>query len=185
MLTIGDERNLIMSLFDRLKATLGSDTTEPSTLVIVAPVSGQIVSLNDVPDVIFSERIVGDGVAIKPMGNKLVAPANGTINKIMDQNNAFHLITDEGIGVLVNFGVDTEDLKGEGFKRIAEQGQQVAQGDTIIEFDLTLLEQKAKSTLTSVIITEMDRLQGLNVVVVPQSYVAVGEQTILVGTLKD
>ena len=113
------------------------------------------------PDVVFAEKIVGDGIAIKPAGNKMVAPCDGTIGKIFETNHAFSLESDSGIELFVHFGIDTVELKGEGFKRIAQEGQQVKRGDTIIEFDLAVLEAKAKSTLTPVVISNMDEIKEL------------------------
>ncbi|HHU9008006.1 TPA: PTS glucose transporter subunit IIA, partial [Escherichia coli] len=69
--------------------------------------------------------------------------------------------SDSGVELFVHFGIDTVELKGEGFKRIAEEGQRVKVGDTVIEFDLPLLEEKAKSTLTPVVISNMDEIKEL------------------------
>ena len=110
----------------------------------------------------FAEKIVGDGIAIKPAGNKIVAPVDGTIGKIFETNHAFSIESDDGIELFVHFGIDTVELKGEGFKRIAEEGQAVKKGDLIIEFDLALLEEKAKSVLTPVVISNMDEIKELN-----------------------
>ena len=128
---------------------------------IIAPLSGEIVNIEDVPDVVFAEKIVGDGIAIKPSGAKMVAPVNGTIVKIFETNHAFAIESDEGVDLFVHFGIDTDELKGEGFRRIAEEGQTVKTGDTIIVFDLPLLEERAKSTLTPVIISNMDEIDEL------------------------
>ena len=76
----------------------------------------------------------------------MVAPVDGTIGKIFETNHAFSIESDSGVELFVHFGIDTVELKGEGFKRIAEEGQRVKVGDTVIEFDLPLLEEKAKST---------------------------------------
>ena len=119
------------------------------------------VNIEDVPDVVFAEKIVGDGIAIKPTGNKMVAPVDGTIGKIFETNHAFSIESDSGVELFVHFGIDTVELKGEGFKRIAEEGQRVKVGDTVIEFDLPLLEEKAKSTLTPVVISNMDEIKEL------------------------
>ncbi len=123
--------------------------------------NGEIVNIEDVPDVVFAEKIVGDGIAIKPTGNKMVAPVDGTIGKIFETNHAFSIESDSGIELFVHFGIDTVELKGEGFKRIAEEGQRVKVGDPVIEFDLPLLEEKAKSTLTPVVISNMDEIKEL------------------------
>lgn len=150
-----------MGLFDKLKSLVSDDKKDSGTIEIVAPLSGEIVNIEDVPDVVFAEKIVGDGIAIKPTGNKMVAPVDGTISKIFETNHAFSIESDSGIELFVHFGIDTVELKGEGFKRIAEEGQRVKVGDPVIEFDLPLLEEKAKSTLTPVVISNMDEIKEL------------------------
>lgn len=78
-----------MGLFDKLKSLVSDDKKDSSVIEIVAPLSGEIVNIEDVPDVVFAEKIVGDGIAIKPSGNKMVAPVDGTIGKIFETNHAF------------------------------------------------------------------------------------------------
>jgi PTS system glucose-specific IIA component len=150
-----------MGLFDKLKNLVSDEHKGDAGITIFAPLSGEIVPIEEVPDVVFSEKIVGDGIAIRPTGNKMVAPCNGTIGKIFETNHAFSLESDDGVELFVHFGIDTVELKGEGFKRIAVEGQQVKAGDTIIEFDLALLEEKSKSTLTPVVISNMDEIKEL------------------------
>ena len=72
-----------MGLFDKLKSLVSDDKKDTGTIEIVAPL-GEIVNIEDVPDVVFAEKIVGDGIAIKPTGNKMVAPVDGTIGKIFE-----------------------------------------------------------------------------------------------------
>jgi len=165
-----------MGLFDKLKKLVSDDSADAGAIEIIAPLSGEIVNIEDVPDVVFAEKIVGDGIAIKPSGDKMVAPVNGTIGKIFETNHAFSIESDDGVELFVHFGIDTVELKGEGFKRVAEEGQAVKVGDTIIEFDLALLEEKAKSTLTPVVISNMDEIKELNKL---SGTVNVSESTIL------
>ena len=119
------------------------------------------MNIEDVPDVVFSEKIVGDGIAIRPTGNKLVAPVDGVIGKIFETNHAFSMESKEGVELFVHFGIDTVELKGEGFTRVAQEGQTVKRGDTVIELDLLLLVAKAKSVLTPVVISNMDEINHL------------------------
>ncbi|WP_348666469.1 PTS glucose transporter subunit IIA [Arsenophonus symbiont of Ornithomya chloropus] len=148
-----------MSIFNKVKSLVSENKNK--IINILAPISGEIVNIQDVPDVVFSEKIVGDGIAIKPFGNKIVAPINGTISKIFETNHAFSMRSDDGIELFVHFGIDTIELKSEGFFRIAKEGQKVKIGDLILKFDLPLLEKKAKSTLTPVIISNMDEIKQL------------------------
>ncbi|PKH01412.1 PTS glucose transporter subunit IIA [Psychromonas sp. MB-3u-54] len=150
-----------MGFFDSLKKAVSGNTQTESTINLIAPISGEIVAIEEVPDVVFAEKIVGDGIAIRPTGNKMVAPCDGTIGKIFETNHAFSLESDTGIELFVHFGIDTVELKGKGFTRIAEEGQTVKMGDTIIEFDLAFLTEKAKSILTPVVISNMDEIKEL------------------------
>ena len=147
-----------MGLFDKL---FGSKENKAVEVEIYAPLSGEIVNIEDVPDVVFSEKIVGDGIAIRPTGNKIVAPVDGVIGKIFETNHAFSMESKEGVELFVHFGIDTVELKGEGFTRIAQEGQSVKCGDTVIEFDLATLESKAKSVLTPVVISNMDEISSI------------------------
>ncbi|AAW86392.1 PTS glucose transporter subunit IIA [Aliivibrio fischeri] len=165
-----------MGLFDKIKSAFSSESADAGAIDIIAPLSGEIVNIEDVPDVVFAEKIVGDGIAIKPAGNKMVAPVNGTIGKIFETNHAFSIESNDGIELFVHFGIDTVELKGEGFTRIAEEGQEVKAGDTIIEFDLAVLEEKAKSTLTPVVISNMDEIKELTKL---SGAVTVGESPVL------
>lgn len=144
-----------------LSKLFGSKQKESKEIQIFSPLSGEIVNIEDVPDVVFSEKIVGDGVAIRPSGDTIVSPVNGTIGKIFETNHAFSIESEDGVELFVHFGIDTVELKGEGFTRIAEEGQTVKVGDPIIKFDLALLEEKAKSVLTPVVISNMDEISNL------------------------
>ena len=162
-----------MGLFDKL---FGSKENKSVEVEIYAPISGEIVNIEDVPDVVFSEKIVGDGIAVRPIGNKIVAPVDGVIGKIFETNHAFSMESKEGVELFVHFGIDTVELKGEGFTRIAQEGQSVKRGDTVIEFDLPLLESKAKSVLTPVVISNMDEI---SCIVKKSGEVVAGESVVL------
>ncbi|MFZ7199871.1 PTS glucose transporter subunit IIA [Avibacterium avium] len=163
-----------MGFFDKL---FGSKSNKTIEVEIYAPLSGDIVNIEDVPDVVFSEKIVGDGIAIRPTGNKLVAPVDGVVGKIFETNHAFSMESTDGVELFVHFGIDTVELKGEGFRRVAEEGQTVKRGDTIIELDLELLEAKAKSVLTPVVISNMDEISHIEK---KTGEVVAGESVVLV-----
>ena len=147
-----------MGLLDKL---FGKKDNTSKEVKIYAPLSGEVVNIEDVPDVVFSEKIVGDGIAIRPNGDTIVAPVNGTIGKIFETNHAFSIESEDGVELFVHFGIDTVELKGEGFTRLAEEGQKVKAGEPIIKFDLALLSEKAKSVLTPIVISNMDEISNL------------------------
>ncbi|AWH90696.1 PTS glucose transporter subunit IIA [Buchnera aphidicola (Melanaphis sacchari)] len=128
---------------------------------IFAPISGEIINIEDVPDAVFSKKIVGDGIAIKPSGNKMLAPIKGTIGKILDSMHAFSIISEDGVELFVHFGIDTIKLKGAGFQKVAKDNQKVNIGDTIILFDLNFLKEKARSILTPVVISNIEKFKKL------------------------
>jgi N-acetylglucosamine PTS system EIICBA or EIICB component len=136
--------------------------TKSGSLALMAPISGEILPIEQTPDEVFADKIVGDGIAINPTGNRLVAPCSGVIGRIFETNHAYSIETPEGVELFVHFGIDTVELKGEGFKRIAEEGQAVQAGDTIIELDLELLQKNAKSIITPIVISNIDDLGQLN-----------------------
>ncbi|EMB3266421.1 PTS glucose transporter subunit IIA [Citrobacter braakii] len=148
-----------MKLMNKIKLLISEDQNGIETLDVMAPLSGVSVVLEEVPDVLFAGKIVGDGIAILPdEGNMLVAPIDGTIGIIFETNHAFSIKSDSGIELFIHFGISTVDLKGQGFRRIAKNGQRVHTGDPIIEFDLALLDKIAVSTLTPVIIADTEDL---------------------------
>ncbi|QCI25854.1 PTS glucose transporter subunit IIA [Buchnera aphidicola] len=128
---------------------------------IFAPISGKIVDLKSVPDDVFSKKIVGDGIAIQPTGKRIVAPIKGIIGKIFNTMHAFSIISSEKIEMFVHFGIDTILLNGKGFKKIAQDNQKVNIGDVILEYDLDFLKEKAKSILTPIIISNIEKIKKI------------------------
>ncbi|MGQ8706282.1 N-acetylglucosamine-specific PTS transporter subunit IIBC [Serratia sp. TSA_198.1] len=128
---------------------------------LVAPVSGEVVLLDQVPDEAFASKAVGDGVAIRPTDKTVVAPADGTIVKIFNTNHAFCLETDKGAEIVVHMGIDTVALNGQGFKRLVEEGAEVKAGQPILELDLDFLNANARSMISPVVVSNSDDYAGL------------------------
>ncbi len=126
-------------------------------IVMYAPISGEVVSLVDVPDTAFASRAVGEGVAIRPTGNVVVAPCNGELANIFKTNHAFAMITDSGAEIIVHVGVETVKLRGQGFKRLAQSGTRVRAGEPILELDLAYLEANAVSILSPVVLSNAEQ----------------------------
>ncbi len=119
-----------------------------------APTDGQVVSLESVNDDVFSQNMVGDGVAIIPMSNTFSAPIDGVVSKIFSTNHAYSIKSEKDLEVMVHIGLETVALDGKGFTRIANEGDQVKAGDVIIEADLSYIREHAKDIVTPVIIME-------------------------------
>ena len=123
-----------------------------SELVLLAPLSGWSAPLEEVPDPVFSGRMLGDGVAIDPLGETLCAPCAGQIVTLPETRHAVTLRTDQGVDVLMHVGVDTVALGGEGFRAHVTAGQRVLAGEALLSFDLDLLARRAPSLLTPVLV---------------------------------
>lgn len=121
---------------------------------IKAPISGLLVPLELVPDDAFSQKIIGDGVSIDPTDNVLYSPIDAVIDYIHPSQHALTLKTSDDMTLLIHIGVDSVQLKGEGFKSFVKVGQKVKTGDKLIEFDLDFISTKAKSLLTQILITD-------------------------------
>ncbi len=148
-----------MGILDALKKSFGGGGSEGT--VLKAPLAGTIVAIEDVPDPVFSDKVVGDGLAIDPTGCVMVAPCDGVIGKIFETNHAFSMETPSGVELFVHFGIDTVELKGAGFTRIGSEGQQVKAGDPVIEVNLEQLREQAKSVITPIVISNMDDIERI------------------------
>ncbi|MDD5406338.1 MAG: PTS glucose transporter subunit IIA [Sulfurovaceae bacterium] len=118
---------------------------------IYAPVAGEIIDLGDVPDEVFSAKMAGDGIAIKPSENIFCSPIDGTLTKVFPTNHAF-VVSNNGLEVIVHIGIDTVELNGNGFTRLVNEGTSVKAGDSIIQIDLPLVSSKAKSIVTPIVV---------------------------------
>jgi len=118
---------------------------------IYAPVAGEIVELSSVPDEVFSAKMAGEGIAIKPSEDIFRSPIDGVITKIFPTNHAF-VVSSNGMDVIVHIGIDTVELKGEGFTRLIKEGERVKAGDPVIQADLPLISSRAKSIVTPIVI---------------------------------
>lgn len=123
---------------------------------IQSPLSGFLVALDQVPDEVFSKRMVGDGLAIEPTDSILYSPIAGVVEYIHPSRHAVTLKSSEGLEILIHIGIDTVQLKGEGFKSFVRQGQKVNLGEKLIEFDFDLVSQKAKSMMTLILMTQQE-----------------------------
>lgn len=147
---------MAFNIINKLKHLIKEPKLDSNGFMIYAPISGEVIPITDVPDVVFSEKIAGDGVAIKPTSSTIVAPVDGVATHIFDTNHCLVITADNGIEVLIHFGIDTVELQGKGFTRVAEKGQQVKVGDPLIELDLEFLESNAKSTITPIVISNIE-----------------------------
>lgn len=121
-------------------------------ITIIAPLTGEIVALEKVPDPVFAEKIVGDGIAILPDNGKIYSPINGTLVSVAATKHAFGFQSDDGLEMLIHFGLETVGLNGEGFTVHKNEGERVKVGDLIAEVDVDFIKSKNLPTITPVLI---------------------------------
>ncbi|WP_404451160.1 PTS system trehalose-specific EIIBC component [Virgibacillus necropolis] len=143
---------------------------------IYSPLSGEVKQLEAVPDPTFSEKMMGDGLAIDPSDGKVVAPFDGEVVQIFPTKHAVGLQSESGVEVLIHIGLETVSLDGEGFQAHVKQGDQVKAGDSLVTFDLDFIKEKAESAITPIIITNGDALETL---VKTNDKVVVGGESLL------
>jgi multiphosphoryl transfer protein len=147
-----------------------------SRILLRAPLSGVLVPIDQVPDPVFAEKMVGDGISIDPVDATVLAPCAGRVIQLHSAAHAVTLATDEGLEVLIHIGLDTVQLKGQGFTARVKNGDRVREGDALIAFDADYVATHAKSLLTQVVITTMDRVTSI---VPGTGAVTAGKDTIL------
>ena len=126
------------------------------SLIITSPLRGWAATLDEVPDPVFAQRMMGDGVAIQPLGDTVFAPFDGEVVTLHEAGHAISLRSAEGAEVLIHIGLDTVMLKGEGFAPLVAVGAKVLRGDPLIRFDLDAVALSATSLITPVIVTNAE-----------------------------
>lgn len=139
------------------------EVTSMSTLLVQAPLSGVVVPLEQVPDPVFSAKMVGDGVAIDPTSEVLVAPFAGEVVQMHPAGHAITLRSEHGgVEALLHIGIDTVKLKGDGFEPMVQVGQKVEQGQELIRFSADRLARQAKSLLSMMVFTNDQRFERMS-----------------------
>lgn len=131
-----------------------ADTKIKKVISILSPLDGKVIPLDKVPDPVFSDKVLGDGCAIVPTSNKIYSPVDGEISSIAETYHAYGFQSNDGLDILVHFGLDTVSLKGKGFKSHVKVGDKVKVGDLIAEVDTELLKQKGIDLTTPILICD-------------------------------
>ena len=124
---------------------------------------GQVINIEDVKDPVFSQKMMGDGFAVKPENGKIVSPVAGKVTSIFPTKHALGLVTDNGLEVLVHIGLDTVSLEGKPFDVKVTEGQAVAAGDLLVEANLDAIREAGRETSTVVVFTNADAIKSVKV----------------------
>lgn len=157
------------------KVEVGALNLEDNTFL--APIEGKLLSITEVPDEVFSNRMMGDGFAIEPTKGEIISPVNGTITTLFPTKHAIGITADNGNEILVHFGIDTVKLKGEGIDALVSQGDKVKAGQPLLKVNLESIRDKVPSIITPVIFTNLP--EGKKVSVKADRKVKAGEKDIV------
>ena len=147
----------------------------------VAPVSGLLTPVEQTPDPVFAQKMVGDGIAVLPSDNVLVAPCDGVITQLHACCHALTLTSEDGLEIVLHIGVDTVELQGRGFQAKVVHGTVVKRGDALVIFDLELIGRECKSALCIMVITNGEMLAGLEKA---EGRVQAGSSRVMLARLK-
>lgn len=137
--------NMAFDLFKKKK--------QPTSLEIVAPVNGSILPLEEVPDPVFNQKMMGEGIAITPSDGHFLSPVKGKVIQLPDTKHAVGILAADGSEILIHIGLETVALKGEGFEAKVKEGDEVSVGQVLIEADLEYIREHADNIVTPIIIT--------------------------------
>lgn len=144
---------------------------------VYSPVSGQLVALENVNDATFSEKLMGDGIAVLPEENLIVAPFSGVVSAIFPTKHAIGLTSDSGIELLIHIGIDTVELNGQYFTSFVQAGDQIVKGQKLIEVDSKKVKEAGYDIITPIIVTNTSNY--VDVVVSKDSGAVTNDDTIL------
>ncbi len=127
---------------------------------LMSPADGEIIDITAVGDDVFSQKILGDGFAVRPASGSVFSPADGVVTDITDTLHAYCITTDDGLEILVHIGLDTVELRGEGFVPLTEKGAKVKAGSPLARADLDLLRKRGYDPTVVTVVTNSGGLKG-------------------------
>lgn len=151
-----DQNRQFVKSSSRNKTVVRGRTQRTPDKRLFACASGRVLSLSDVDDPVFAQKMLGEGVAFVPSGDVITAPCNGTVVLISNNKNVIGLENEQGDQVLIHVGIDTSALKGKGFEPLVSEGQKVHPGQPILKFDRRILENMNVDLTTPMTITNCD-----------------------------
>lgn len=153
-----------MGLFDKLfkkEEPAVEVHTEPGVLYL--PVEGEVIPLADIGDGVFSAGVLGGGCGIKPTGETVYAPADGVVITVAQTLHAVGIQTADGAEILIHVGMDTVEMRGDGFEMLVKEGQTIRCGQPLLKFSRSKIEAAGHPTTTAFVVTNGDELAEVRV----------------------
>lgn len=145
------------------KKLFGKGKEVNKNIEIYAPLTGEYVKIEDIPDPVFAQKMMGEGFGINPTEGEVVSPIEGKVDNVFPTKHAIGLKANNGLELLVHIGLDTVQLDGEGFEVLVNSGGTVQVGDPLVKFNLEYISNNAKSVISPVIITNTDQTSAINI----------------------
>ncbi|MGD6845155.1 glucose-specific PTS transporter subunit IIBC [Bacillus infantis] len=145
--------------------------------IFISPIKGEIKPITDVPDAVFSGKMMGDGFAIIPSEGTIVSPVDGKIVNLFPTKHALGLLSDSGREILIHVGIDTVNLKGQGFETLVKENDRVEKGQPLLKVDLDFVKENAPSIMTPIVFTNL--AEGETVVINKTGSVDIKEEDII------
>ena len=130
---------------------------------IIVPLEGQVVTLENVPDPVFSKKMMGDGFAVEPANGTVISPVDGEVISVFPTKHAVSLKSNSGREILIHIGIETVNLNGEGFTSFVKDGQSIKQGQKLLEVNFEAIKPMVQSILTPVVFTNLDEKEKVTV----------------------
>lgn len=146
-----------------LEDYLESSENNNTSTEVALPINGKVITLEEVQDGVFSEKMLGDGVAVEPSEGKVYAPFDGTVEMVYDTKHALGLLSDSGVELLIHVGIDTVELAGKFYDVKVSNGQRIKKGELLMKIDLDGIKGAGYRTVTPIIITNTDNYTSIDV----------------------
>ena len=170
-----------MGFFDFLKKSAAPAAPAEPTFptMLAADAKGAFVPMENIPDEVFAQGILGTCCGIDPSEGKVFAPAGGEITQAPDSGHALGIMADGGVEILIHVGVDTVEMKGDGFSPKVKGGDKVKKGDLLLEMDLGKIAAAGHPAVVITVVTNTDDFKAVEVVA--SGYVEPGADLIKVS----
>ena len=145
------------------KKLFGKGKEVNKEIEIYAPLTGEYINIENIPDPVFAQKMMGEGFGINPTEGEVVSPIEGKVDNVFPTKHAIGLKADNGLEILVHIGLDTVQLDGQGFEILVSSGDTVQVGDPLLKFDLEYIRNNAKDVISPIIITNSDQNESIHV----------------------